>query len=65
MGAEPPEGFDIKGNERSMKYHLQGSGGYERTITDAKATTPVSRLRGRRVRAGLLMIAGRACPDPL
>ena len=34
VGAEPPEGFDIKGNERSMKYHLQGSGGYERTITD-------------------------------
>jgi len=34
VGAEPPEGFDIKGNERSMKYHLQSSGGYERTITD-------------------------------
>lgn len=34
VGAEPPEGYDIKGNERSMKYHLQGSGGYERTITD-------------------------------
>ena len=34
MGAEPPQGFVIKGNERSMKYHLQGSGGYDRTITD-------------------------------
>ena len=34
VGAEPPEGYDIKGNERSMKYHVQGSGGYERTITD-------------------------------
>ena len=34
VGAEPPEGFEIKGNERSMKYHLQGSGGYDRTITD-------------------------------
>lgn len=31
LGTEPPEGFIIKGNERSMKYHLPGSGGYERT----------------------------------
>ncbi|TBT87315.1 hypothetical protein ET989_03115 [Propioniciclava sinopodophylli] len=34
VGAEPPEGFSIKGNERSMKYHVQGNGGYERTIAD-------------------------------
>lgn len=34
VGQNPPEGFDIKGNERSRKYHLQGTGGYERTITD-------------------------------
>ena len=34
VGAEPPEGFAIKGNERSMKYHVQGNGGYERTIAD-------------------------------
>ncbi len=34
VGAEPPEGFVIKGNERSMKYHVQGNGGYERTIAD-------------------------------
>lgn len=34
VGAEPPEGFEIKGNERSMKYHVQGNGGYERTIAD-------------------------------
>ncbi|QLQ16599.1 MAG: hypothetical protein HZY73_14125 [Micropruina sp.] len=34
VGQNPPEGYDIKGNERSRKYHLQGSGGYERTITD-------------------------------
>ena len=34
VGDEAPAGYVIKGNERSMKYHLQGSGGYERTITD-------------------------------
>ena len=34
VGAEPPEGFTIKGNERSMKFHVEGSGGYERTIAD-------------------------------
>ena len=34
VGAEPPEGFLIKGNERSMKYHVPGNGGYERTIAD-------------------------------
>lgn len=33
-GAEPPEGFTIKGNERSKKYHVPESGGYERTIAD-------------------------------
>lgn len=34
VGAEPPAGFVIKGNERSMKYHVPGNGGYERTIAD-------------------------------
>lgn len=34
VGTEPPEGFFIKGNERSMKYHMPGNGGYERTIAD-------------------------------
>jgi len=34
VGAEPPAEYAIKGNERSMKYHLQGSGGYDRTIAD-------------------------------
>lgn len=34
VGAEPPEGFAIKGNERSMKYHLPDSTGYDRTIAD-------------------------------
>ncbi len=34
LGSEPPAGYAIKGNERSMKYHVQGSGGYDRTIAD-------------------------------
>ena len=34
VGAEPPEGFTIKGNERSKKYHVTGTDGYERTNAD-------------------------------
>lgn len=34
VGNEPPAAFVIKGNERSMKFHVQGSGGYDRTIAD-------------------------------
>ncbi len=34
VGTEPGPEFVIKGNERSMKYHVQGSGGFERTIAD-------------------------------
>lgn len=34
VGENPPEGFAIKGNERSKKFHLPGSGGYERTIAE-------------------------------
>lgn len=33
-GEDPPEGFTIKGNERSMKYHTPDSGGYDRTIAE-------------------------------
>lgn len=40
VGANPPEGFAIKGNERSRKYHVQGTGGYERTITDIWFASP-------------------------
>lgn len=39
IGAEPPEGFTIKGNERSMKYHTPETGGYERTIADVWFTS--------------------------
>ena len=34
VGSEPPEGFAIKGNDRSMKYHVPGSPSYERTIPE-------------------------------
>jgi gas vesicle protein len=34
VGDEPPEGFNIKGNDRSMKYHVPGSAAYERTIAE-------------------------------
>ena len=34
VGDNPPEGFNIKGNERSKKYHVEGTGGYERTIAE-------------------------------
>ncbi len=34
VGDEPPAGYAIKGNERSMKYHTPDSGGYERTIPE-------------------------------
>jgi hypothetical protein len=34
VGSEPPEGFTIKGNERSMKYHVPASAGYGRTVAE-------------------------------
>ncbi len=34
LGIEPPEGYTIKGNERSMKYHLPDSNSYARTIAE-------------------------------
>ncbi|SHI39768.1 hypothetical protein SAMN02745244_00272 [Tessaracoccus bendigoensis DSM 12906] len=39
VGTEPPEGYSIKGNERSKKYHLPGTGGYERTIAEVWFTS--------------------------
>ncbi|WP_375423160.1 hypothetical protein [uncultured Friedmanniella sp.] len=34
IGTEPPEGFSIKGNENSMKFHLPGGRGYNQTIAE-------------------------------
>ena len=39
VGDNPPEGYIIKGNERSMKYHVPGTGGYERTIAEVWFTS--------------------------
>ena len=33
-GPNPPEGYTIKGNERSMKYHLPDMAGYARTTAE-------------------------------
>ncbi len=34
VGPNPPEGFIIKGNDRSRKYHVPGTRGYELTIAE-------------------------------
>jgi hypothetical protein len=34
VGAEPPQGFVVKGNERSMKYHTPESSGYSSTTAE-------------------------------
>lgn len=34
VGSEPPEGFTVKGNLRSMKYHTTDASNYERTNAD-------------------------------
>ena len=34
IGDTPPAGFDIKANERSMKYHVPTAIGYQRCVTD-------------------------------
>jgi hypothetical protein len=34
VGSQPPEGYVIKGNERSKKYHMPDTGGYGRTIAE-------------------------------
>lgn len=39
VGTEPPAEFAIKGNERSKKYHVPDSAGYERTIADVWFST--------------------------
>ena len=51
VGHEPPDGFTIKGNERSMKYHVPESAGYGRTIAEvwfnSEEAAKASRLRSR------------------
>jgi len=33
-GPNPPQGYTIKGNERSMKYHMPDAAGYARTTAE-------------------------------
>ncbi len=40
VGDEPPAGYAIKGNERSMKYHTPDAAGYDRTLTDVWFSSP-------------------------
>jgi len=40
VGDEPPEGFTIKGNDRSKKYHAPGSASYERTSAEVWFSSP-------------------------
>lgn len=40
VGDEPPAGYTIKGNERSMKYHTEENAGYHRTIADVWFNSP-------------------------
>jgi hypothetical protein len=34
VGDEPPAGYEIKGNDRSLKYHVPGMAAYDRTIAE-------------------------------
>jgi hypothetical protein len=40
VGDEPPEGYDIKGNAQSMKYHRPGQANYENTIPEVWFNSP-------------------------
>jgi hypothetical protein len=51
VGTEPPEGFTIKGNERSMKYHVPESAGYGRTVAEVWFNTEEAAQRAGFVRA--------------
>jgi hypothetical protein len=40
VGDEPPEGYDIKGNAQSKKYHRPGQANYESTIPEVWFNSP-------------------------
>lgn len=40
IGDTPPEGYAVKGNARSMKFHTPDNGGYDRTIADVWFASP-------------------------
>lgn len=51
VGSEPPEGFLIKGNERSMKYHLPESRAYSETQAEVWFSTEEAAQNAGFVRA--------------
>lgn len=51
VGSEPPEGFLIKGNDRSMKYHMPEAAGYSRTIAEVWFNSEEAAQRAGFVRA--------------
>jgi hypothetical protein len=51
VGHEPPEGFVIKGNERSRKYHMPEAAGYSRTIAEVWFNSEEAAQRAGFVRA--------------
>ncbi|MGI3783797.1 MAG: hypothetical protein ACRYG2_23775 [Janthinobacterium lividum] len=52
VGVEPPVGYTIKGNERSMKYHLPDSNAYGRTIAQVWFATEEAAQQAGFTRAG-------------
>jgi hypothetical protein len=52
VGSEPPEGFTIKGNERSMKYHLPSSSSWNATIAEVWFNSEEAAQANGFVRAG-------------
>jgi hypothetical protein len=51
VGSDPPEGYTIKGNERSRKYHVPESGGYGRTTAEVWFNSEEAAQRAGFVRA--------------
>jgi hypothetical protein len=51
VGSDPPEGYSIKGNERSRKYHVPESGGYSRTTAEVWFNSEEAAQRAGFVRA--------------
>lgn len=51
IGPNPPEGYTIKGNERSMKYHVPGALAYERCSTQVWFNSTQAAERAGFVRA--------------
>jgi hypothetical protein len=51
IGLEPPEGYTIKGNERSKKYHVPESAGYGRTTAEVWFNSEEAAARAGFIRA--------------